>query len=66
MTMGLMRGSADGKRTMSDTVWGGGGGGRAGMPWEGMGPPRRPQRRLLSVTNAIEAGTCRQEDSGWA
>ena len=22
--------------------------------------------RLLSVTNAIEAGTCRQGDSGWA
>ena len=22
--------------------------------------------RLMSVTNAIEAGTCRQEDSGWA
>ena len=22
--------------------------------------------RLLSVTNAVEAGTCRQEDGGWA
>ena len=48
---------------------------------EGKGPQRRPQRRLgrrlegvaiavggrlLSVTNAIEAGACRQGDSGWA
>ena len=48
---------------------------------EGKGPQRRPQRRLgrrseevakalggrlLSVTNAIEAGTWRQGDSGWA
>ena len=48
---------------------------------EGKGPQRRPQKRLdkrleevakavggrlLSGTNAIEAGTCRQGDSGWA
>ena len=48
---------------------------------EGKGPQRRPQQqldrrleevcqsgwgRLLSVTNAIEAGPCRQGDSGWA
>ena len=47
---------------------------------EGKGPQRRPQKplgrrleevakavggRLLSVTNAIEAGTWRQGDSGW-
>ena len=45
------------------------------------GPQRRPHKRLdrrleevaksgwgrlLSVTNAIESGTCRQGDSGWA
>ena len=30
------------------------------------GGPRSGWRRLLSVTNAIEAGTWRQEDSGWA
>ena len=44
---------------------------------EGKGAQRRPQKRLeevakavggrlLSVTNAIEAGTWRQGDSGWA
>ena len=48
---------------------------------EGKGPQRRPQKRgdrrleevakavggpLLSVTNAVEAGTWRQRDSGWA
>ena len=48
---------------------------------EGKGPQRRPRRRLdrrleavakavrgrlLSVTNASQAGTCRQGDSGWA
>ena len=46
---------------------------------DGKGPQRRPQRRLgrrleevavggrlLSVTNAIEAGARRQGDSGWA
>ena len=42
---------------------------------EGKGPWRRPQRRLvakavggrlLSVTNAIEPGTCRRGGSGWA
>ena len=48
---------------------------------EGKGPQRRPQKRwdrrleevakavggrLLSVTNAIEPGTYRQGDSGWA
>ena len=48
---------------------------------EGKGPQRRPQKRLgrrleevakavggrlLSVTNAIEAGSCRQGDSGLA
>ena len=48
---------------------------------EGKGPQRRPQKRLdrrledvveavggrlLSVTNAIEAGTWRQGDNGWA
>ena len=57
----------------------GGWGGRGAL--EGNGPQRRPQRqldrrleevakavggRLLSVTNAIEAGTWRQGDSGWA
>ena len=57
---------------------GGGGGGRDAL--EGEGPQRRPQRplgrrledvaeavggRLLSVTNAIEAGTWRQGGSGW-
>ena len=55
------------------------GGGRAAS--EGKGPRSRPQRRLgrrleevakavwrrlLSVTNALEAGTWRQGDSGWA
>ena len=48
---------------------------------EGKGLQRRPQERLdrrleevakavggrlLSVTNAVEAGTCRQGGSGWA
>ena len=48
---------------------------------DGKGPQKRPQRqfdrrleevakavggRLLSVTNAIEGGTWRQGDSGWA
>ena len=48
---------------------------------EGKGPQRRAPEavrqavgggcrsgwgRLLSVTNAVEAGTCRQRDSGWA
>ena len=60
-------------------VIGGGGGGRGAF--KAKGPQRWPQKRfgrrleevaeavggrLLSVTNAIEAGTCRQGDSGWA
>ena len=68
---GVCRGGRDMMRTRAA-------GGQDPTPREGEGPPgmhwkggRYPEvakgwGRLLSVTNAIQAGSCRQGYSGWA
>ena len=64
MTMGLMRGSANGNRTMSDTVWGGRGAedvpGCVGKGWDRRGGPRggycrlqMPLRLALAVRKTV-------------